>query len=320
MSFLSARALALSDALRLIFRRRWSWSGLLVASSLLLTAGLVLALAAWNLVELAPRLPLAPEAAVFVSTPGNDSPALRGKLQRIAGVADVRFVGRDAALAALSSPAPATSARASAAPASLVAAAIADLNGNPLPDAYILSFTPGIDPDVASAAAASARALKGVDSVELDLGWYRKLRALLQLAQKAAWLLGAVASITTLAWMLLAASVWVRVDPVEARLLWLAGADDRQIRRRYLYAGALSWAFASALALVLAATALRWLQPSLLSLASLYGDASPAVLLPAPWTAGAWIAAAGVLGGLSSSLVARFALRRLRLAGAEPWL
>ncbi|HEX7155913.1 MAG TPA: permease-like cell division protein FtsX, partial [Burkholderiaceae bacterium] len=263
MSFFAVRRAACGEALRLIGGRPGAWVGIVGSTGALLAALSLAALAAWNLQPLASGWLLGPEATVFMA-PGASSAdvaAIRDRLQHLARVGGVRFVARDAALAEIARRAP------------VAGAALADIKENPLPDAFVVSFEAGADPDAIDSAMAGIRRSGSVDSVQLDLGWYRKLLALAGLGRRVALLGAGVAATAVMGWLWISATTWVRIDPADARLLWLLGAHDRAIRRPSIYAGFLSAAAAAAAALALDWAALRWLEPAVVELAHRYSTA-----------------------------------------------
>ena len=308
MSYLASRAAAYGGAARLIGARPLAWMGLVASSGCLLAVLLLAALAAWNLRPLVGRA--GPQATVFVSpsaTP-SDVGALRQTLARLEHAGAVRFVGRDAALADIVHRAP------------LAASALSDLKDNPLPDAFVVSFEAGAEPEAIEASLAAVRRANAVDGVQADLGWYRKLFALARAGRRIALPLAVVAALLAAGWWWIASTAWVRIDAAETRLLWLLGAEDRSIRRPSVFAGALT-ALASALVgVALAWAAARGWGPVVGDWLRQYAVAEDwQWSLPPPWVAGVVVVAATTLGALAAGLRSAVALSGVRSQGYVGW-
>lgn len=303
MSFFALRRAACGEALRLIGGRPAAWVGIVGSTGALLAALTLGALAAWNLQPLAARMLFGPEATVFMApgATGADVAAVRDRLQQLAHVGSVRFIARDAALAEIAHRAP------------VAGAALADIKENPLPDAFVVSFEPGSDPDAIETAIFAVRRAAAVDGVQLDLGWYRKLLALVGVGRRIALMAAAVGAVAVAGWLWIAATTWVRIDPSDARLLWLLGADDRAIRRPSIYAGFLSAVAAASTALALDWAALRWLEPAVVELVHRYPGAETWRLeTPLPWAAGAFVLGMGWVGAAAAFLRSAATLRSIR--------
>jgi cell division protein FtsX len=267
-----------------------------------------LALAAisfWSLRPYLEQAAIGPEASVLLATHATpaETEALRNSLARLATVASTRFFPRDAALADLAARTPADR------------EAIDQLSANPLPDAVVVTFRPGAAPEAIESAAATMRKMPRVDAVELDLGWYRKYRALLRLVVPGAGFLGTAFLIHAVGWMLVAVTLSAPIDPARVQLLWLLGADDRMIRRTPVAAGALTALVAAALALAMTRAGWVWLDSELASIARLYA-AQVRLQWPAPIWLAAFLGAAALAGASIGSVRARARLRAIRVESA----
>lgn len=245
-----------------------------------------------------------PEATLFVTfgTPSADTQALQARLAGIDAVANVRFLGRDDALAALST-------RADSAAGGVVAA----LKSNPLPDAYLVRFEPTAPPDRIEAALTALRRLPRVDGVDFDMSAWRKayhLEALLRGGGGAALVIGAIL-VAGLALRLGAAGL--PLAPGEVQALRVIGATPAQIAQPVALLGALGCAAAGAAGMGIALIANAVAGPRLASLAQLYGTAWTWPL-PSAWLAAVTVAvvAVGALVGLAlGALAGWWAVRRV---------
>jgi cell division transport system permease protein len=245
------------------------------------------------------------EASVLLAAhaPAAETEALRNSLEQLGTVASARFLSRDAALADLAARTPSDR------------EAIDQLAVNPLPDAIVVTFRPWAAPDAIESTAAAIRKMPRVDAVELDVGWYRKVRALLRLVVPGAGFLGAAFLVHAVGWMLVAVTLSAPIDSGRVQLLWLLGADDRMIRRTPVAAGALTALVAAAVALLVTRAGWVWLDSELASIARLYA-AQVRLRWPAPsWVAG-FLGVATLAGALIGSVRARARLRAIRTGAA----
>ena len=194
------------------------------------------------------------EVHVYLLANEHDAQPARAILLAHPAVAEVRYLGRDAALAALARRFALTGG----------GDPLADLKSNPLPDALVARFKPGTDPDTITAALAQWRQIAQVDSVQADVDGYRVRDALMRLGVPLVLGTAALAGFGAIAGLLAALALVVRLDPEEVRALRLVGADDRMIGRSAAWSGLLIAALAATVATALAATALHaadgWLQ------------------------------------------------------------
>jgi cell division transport system permease protein len=294
------------QALGAIGRRPVAWAVAVVVAGLALGAVLLVAIACWSLRPLVEQGPIAPQATVMVAGGANPAEvdALRNSLSLLPSVAATRFVSRDAALARIASRTPADR------------DAIGQLAANPLPDVIVLTFRSNSAPDAIESTAGVIRKMAHVDAVELDLGWYRKFRALARVGVAVS--LAAIAALVVHAagWLAVAVTVSAPIDARRAQLLWLLGADDRGVRRAPVAAAALTALAVTAIALLAARAGWMWLDRELGSLGRLYLSAVRLQWPPSAWLAGFGLGtlAAGVLIGSARARARLRAIRR-ELAG-----
>jgi cell division transport system permease protein len=181
ITWLRQHGFALNRALRHLFKPR---SGFLL-NAIVVAIALALPFAGLTLLEnvrpLSEQLAVEPEISIFMAmdTPRDKAIALAADIHRVAGDlkgnANLEFVPRENALNTLKDK-------------SGLADVLATLGSNPLPDAYVLKLAGlrrVVEPARVDALAAQLKALPGVDNVQVDSTWVRRLAALLHVLQLA---------------------------------------------------------------------------------------------------------------------------------------
>jgi len=285
------RAYALRRALAMLGQRPGRFLlGLLLATAALALPLLILAMA-YTAAPWITRVQAGPELSVFV-TPGTGATeldALRARLAASPGVAGVLLIPRDQAYAEL---------------VRRSGIAAAGERANPLPDVLVARFGWIRDPAAIERAAAAARQWPGVDAVQADLQWYRRLIAggnaiaMPMLALAALTLALVFLALTAAA----AAQVELRQDEMD--LLTLIGARRAFIVRPYAYAAALTLALAAVLALALATITLATTEATLAGLAQTSGEPFRWRAVPA-WALVLAVLLATLFGGLVGTLTLR---------------
>jgi cell division transport system permease protein len=206
------------------------------------------------------RITAGPEISVFVAlgTARSELEALRGKLAAVEGVTDVRLIPRDQALAELSRRAG--------------LASPADTRANPLPDVLVARFGMTTQPGVVERAAAAVKGWAGVDAVQSDIEWHRRLAAIGRALVAVLAAVGAMTLVLILLVLVTAAQSQVRLRQEETDLLQLVGARPSFINRPYAYASALTLGLGAMLSLALSITAVRLIEPRVTALAAVYGQ------------------------------------------------
>jgi cell division transport system permease protein len=289
------------EALSLIGRRPAAWAAAVVIAGLALGTVALVSVVGWSLRPQLDHSSLAPEATVVLASGASaaDTDALRSTLSLLPAVAAARFVPRDVALAQIASRTPADR------------DAIGQLAANPLPDVIVLSFRANASPAEIESTAAVIKKMARVDGVELDLGWYRKLWAAVGIGAVGLLALAGALLVHAAGWLAVAVAVSGPIDPRQAELLWLLGADDRAVRRAAVAAAALTALAVAVIALVVARAGWQWLDRELISLGQVY-PGSPRLQWPPPsWLAGL-VGGAVVAGILIGSFRARLLLRAIR--------
>lgn len=298
-------------ALRAALARITAAPGSFVFNVLVIALALMLPLAGLTVLDnvrpVSQGIAVEPEISVFIAT---DTPAsrvqamgddIRQMVKREALQARVEFISRDKALDAL---------RERAGLGDVVAA----LGNNPLPDAYVLTLAR--TDDIATATridqlATALGKLPGVETVQLDSAWVKRLAALMKLATTALWLLAATLCGVVLAVVFNTIRLQVMTQAEEIAVSRLLGATDAFVSRPFYYTGALLGLVSGSVALAGVLLALWLLNASVVPLAALYGSAFRLAPLPAT-TAGVLLAGSAALGVIGAALSVR---RSLRLPG-----
>lgn len=297
MSALAERAFALRRTAAIAGAR----PGTFLLNILLCATGLAIPLFVAALLHAATpwaqRITAGPEISVFVTLGATrtDLESLRGKLATLEGVADVRLIPRDQALAELSR-------RAGLAGA-------ADTRANPLPDVLVARFSLATQPGVVERAAAAVKGWAGVDAVQSDIEWHRRLLTLGRALVAVLAALGALAVVLIVLVLATAAQSQVRLRQEETTVLQLVGARPSFIIRPYAYASALTLGLGATLALALAILAVRLIEPRVAALAAVYGQAINWPSLPLAFVA-AFVASAAIAGWATGWIGARSAAQR----------
>jgi cell division transport system permease protein len=190
---------------------------------------------------------------------------------------------------------------------------LATLGENPLPDSYIIkldafrSAAAGLDVDDL---AERMRALPGVDTVQIDSAWVKRLAALIGVLKLALLLLAATLSTVVVAVVFNTIRLQVLTQREEILVSKLIGATDTFIHRPFYYTGALLGLCAGAAALGAVALALRPLNTAIAEFARLY--ASEFQLAPLePLAMAALLAVSAALGLIGAVLSVQRHLARL---------
>ncbi len=304
-SWIRQHGLALRDAALRIAGKPGSFifNVIVIALALMLpVAGLTLL---DNLKPVSRELAVEPEISVFttIDLPRERAQALAADIKRVAqtnGVAvKLDFIARENALAAMKERAG-------------LSDVVATLGSNPLPDAYVIKL--GNAEDAAGARridklAEAISRLPGVETVQLDSAWVKRLAAVLQLAANVLWLLAATLCGVVVAVVFNTIRLQVVTQAEEIDVARLLGATDAFVSRPFYYTGALLGLGAGIVALLGVMAALSVLNVSVGELAQLYGSAFTLSPL-APDAVALLLAASTGLGLLGAVLSVRRALSR----------
>lgn len=276
----------------------------------ILGIGIALALPAAGYVLLGHVTTLAQGSAGFKATPQitvflpvdaerKAALAIEAKLKAEPAVANTQLLAREDTLARMKS-------------SGSLADAIDVLPKNPFPDAIVI--TPADDAPAAIDALAAAlrndREWRGIEHVQVDADWARRLAALIRLAKTGVLLLASLLGVGLLAIVFntIRLQALTRRDEVEvSRLL---GATDGFIRRPFLWHGALLGLAGGAIAWLIVAAAILWLRLPIAELASLYGI-DLLLALPGPQLSALLFGTATLLGWLGATLSIGQHLRKM---------
>lgn len=295
--FITSRRWAFEEMFRGLKRNAGANAFAVLLSALALTIPLWIALVFYGLSEPLRSLPTSVELTVFTKE-GADAVKVANAVRAAPLVTSAQVIGKDEALKALNAQLGLPSQTA---------------GGNPLPDIIVAVLDDRASADEIAAAAKRISALPGVDFAPYEASWHEKLRAVTQ----ASWVgLACLGTVVALLVILVLESA-VRMTTASARdemcTLYLIGAAPGFAARPYAWRGMVLMGTAAAAALGLSAAGIKLLQPYLDRAAALYGG-SVTLTLPTLELCLGFVAAAAVLGGLTSSLAALRAWRTIAKA------
>jgi cell division transport system permease protein len=258
-----------------------------------------------NVRPLSEQLSVDPEISLFmrenVSRP--DAQALLPQIRQIVaqGKGEVTFVPREEALESLKE-------------RSSLGGVLETLGENPLPDSYVMK----LDGFASAGAAAQVdaiterlRALTGVETVQVDSAWVKRLAALLGILRLALLLLAGTLGIVVIAVVFNTIRLQVLTQKEEISVSQLLGATNDFIHRPFFYTGALLGLCAGGVALGVVMLALHPLNGAIAEFARLYGSQFQLMPLGGLAIAGLLAVSAG-LGLIGALLSVRRHLARAR--------
>lgn len=251
-----------------------------------------------NLQSMTHGITVSAQVSVFLAMDASpsDRESLEKRLRAEAGVKDVKFVSRAAALEELRQRAG-------------LGDIVATLRDNPLPDAFVITLSDN-NAERADSLAAGVRTLPKVTHVQLDSAWVRRVDALVRLARTAIAVLAALLSVALVAVTFNTIRLQILTLREEIVVSKLVGATNAFIRRPFFYYGGLQGALGGVLALLLVRGAMALLDRDVATLATLYGSGFRLVYLG--WTDSvALLAFAVALGWLGAWLSVSKHLRQI---------
>ena len=258
-----------------------------------------------NVRPISEQLSVDPEISLFVA-PGAtraQAQAMAPTLRAIVGQtrAHITFVDREQALESLRKK-------------SALSDVLAALGDNPLPDSYVIkldSLGSTAEADRVDTIAEQLRAVPGVDAVQVDSAWAKRLAALLSVLRLALLLLAGTLALVVVAVVFNTIRLQVLTQRDEIGVSRLLGATDNFIHRPFYYTGALLGLCAGGVALGAVALALLPLNTAIVQFARLY--ASEFQLAPlAPASSALLLAVSAALGLVGAGLSVQRHLVRLR--------
>ena len=257
-----------------------------------------------NVRPLSEQLSVDPEISVFMKADAGraEAQALAPQIRAIAGKkAQVAFVPREEALESLQE-------------RSNMGDVLATLGENPLPDSYVMKlqgFASAGAADQVDAMVERLRALPGVETVQVDSAWVKRLAALLGMLRLALLLLAATLGVVVIAVVFNTIRLQVLTQKEEISVAKLLGATDNFIHRPFYYTGALLGLCSGAVALGVVAMALVPMNRAIAEFARLYASDFQLAPLGALEIAGLLAIAAG-LGLVGAMLSVQRHLARVR--------
>jgi len=239
MPWLRAHLHALSIALRGIAREPLSWLAGVIVIAVAVLLPMVLHATVGALAPMLRDIAAEPEISVFMTpdaAPGANV-ELRGRLETLLVAARADTRGARFALREVPRGEALERFRIDAERAGGTGALDA-LKDNPLPDSFIVTAG-GVEADRLGQLAEAARALPGVDLVQLDAAWVQRLASALGVVTALQWALAALLALVVMAVTFNATRVQVLLLRDEIEIARLVGATGAFIRRPFVYRGAL---------------------------------------------------------------------------------
>lgn len=257
-----------------------------------------------NVRPVSEQLSVDPEMSVFMTPQAAraDAEALTPRLREVLKPfkSNITFVAREQALATLKEK-------------SGLSDVIGTLGENPLPDGFVIKLN-GVnnaaDASRVDALAEQLRALPGVDTVQIDSAWVKRLAALLGILRLVLLLLAVTLGMVVIAVVFNTIRLQVLTQRDEIAVSKLIGATDVFIHRPFYYTGALLGLASGAVALGAVALALRPLNVAIAEFARLYASEFQLLALP-PLGAAACLAVSAGLGLVGAILSVQRHLARL---------
>ncbi len=252
------------------------------------------------------QLAVEPEISVFMAmdTPRERATALASSIRRILqdnhSPARIEFIPRESALSALRDK-------------TGLSDALTTLGTNPLPDGYVLKlagYQNAADAARVDAIAVQLKALPGVEYVQVDSAWVKRLAALLHVLRLMLLLLAITLGAVVVAVVFNTIRLQVMTQREEIEISRLVGATDAFIYRPFYYSGALLGLGAGGLALGAVALALQPLNAAIADFARLYASEFRLAPLGAAATA-SMLAVGAALGFIGALISVRRHLARL---------
>lgn len=268
MNWLRQHFLALADALRHLLHAPGSFT----LNVLVIAIALALPFAGLTILEnvrpVSEQLAVEPEISIFMAmdTPRERAvaagPEIRRLTQNLSNRARLEFVPREKALSSLRDK-------------TGLSDAITALGENPLPDGYIVKlagFRDGSEANRIDTLAAQLKALPGVEYVQVDSAWVKRLAALMHVLRVTLLFLGGTLGVVVVAVAFNTIRLQVMTQRQEIEVCRMFGATNPFICRPFYYTGALLGLTAGAAALVLVALCLHPLNGAIADFARLYAS------------------------------------------------
>ncbi len=200
-----------------------------------------------------------PQVSLFLALDAQttDTRDIENRLKKHVGIAKVRFISRDQALADLKAK-------------SGLADVIGALGGNPLPDGFVVD-TKDNSVEALERLRDEFKKWPKVEHVQLDSAWARRLEVALQLGRLIVLMLGALLAFALVAVTFNTIRLQILTQRDEIEVAKLIGATNPYIRRPFLYYGALLGLAGGCTAWLIALGGLHLVNGRLAGLSDLYG-------------------------------------------------
>ncbi|MDR0716355.1 MAG: permease-like cell division protein FtsX [Azoarcus sp.] len=244
-----------------------------------------------NVAALARGVSGTPEISLFLDSGAGPAEAalIESRLQAEPELASFRFVPREEALQQLEN--------------SGLKDVLDGIAVNPLPDAFIVTLRRE-DPALFEALSARMRGWPGVELVQLDSAWVKRLSALLELGRTVVLVLAGVLGLTLVIVTFNTIRLQILTQKSEIEVSRLLGATDRFIRRPFYWFGSLQGILGGLIALAAVWGGIVVLTAPVAALAETYGVM---IVLAGPgWLESlAVIAFAALLGWMGAAISVR---------------
>jgi cell division transport system permease protein len=306
MNWLRQHFAAMADALRHLLRS----PGNFILNVLVVSIALALPFAGLSALEnvrpISEQMSVEPEISIFMKPDaGRDAGQAMGKLiaqvlKDTDTVGRVEFIPREKAFDALKSK-------------TGLADVLATLGSNPLPDSYVLrlpGFQNAMDAGRVDDIAQRLKRQPGVDTVQIDSAWVKRLAALLRILRLVLLFLGITLGAVVVAVVFNTIRLQVMTQREEIEVSRLLGATNSFIHRPFYYTGALLGGCAGLVALGLVVAAQQPLNQAILDFAHLYASEFQ-LAPPSAMAIGLLLAASALLGLFGAMLSVRRHLARM---------
>ncbi|MCA1324162.1 permease-like cell division protein FtsX [Herbaspirillum sp. alder98] len=306
MNWLRQHRAAMADALRHLLRS----PGNFLLNVLVVSIALALPFAGLSALEnvrpISEQMSVEPEISIFMKLDASrDTSQAMGRtieqvLKQSDTVGKIEFVPREKAFDALKNK-------------SGMGDVLATLGSNPLPDSYVLrlpGFENAMDAGRVDDIAQKLKNQPGVDTVQIDSAWVKRLAALLRILRLVLLFLGMTLGAVVVAVVFNTIRLQVMTQSEEIEVSRLLGATKSFIHRPFYYTGALLGLCAGVVALGLVVAAQQPLNAAIIDFAHLYASEFQ-LALPSPTAIALLLAISALLGLLGAMMSVRRHLARM---------
>jgi cell division transport system permease protein len=306
MNWLRQHRAAMADALRHLLRS----PGNFLLNVLVVSIALALPFAGLSALEnvrpISEQMSVEPEISIFMKLDADreTGQAMGRVIEQVLRQSDtkgrVEFIPREKAFDALKNK-------------SGMGDVLATLGTNPLPDSYVLrlpGFENAMDAGRVDDIAQKLKSQPGVDTVQIDSAWVKRLAALLRILRLVLLFLGMTLGAVVVAVVFNTIRLQVMTQSEEIEVSRLLGATKSFIHRPFYYTGALLGLCAGAVALGLVVAAQQPLNAAIIDFAHLYASEFQ-LALPSATAIALLLATSALLGLLGAMMSVRRHLARM---------